>query len=78
MRRKTVYCVQAYKRSPRGLERINLLQFTSATEAEEVCGKLSSHVAGVLIYALEGDPDTEIWGEPERWSFLGEVPEMAD
>lgn len=77
MRRKTYYCVQAYRRSGGGLRKIDLLRFTSATEAEEVGDKLHPHVAGVMIYVLEGDPDTEVWGEPAVWAALGEVPEVA-
>lgn len=77
MRRDTYFCVQAYKRSKRGLERIDLLRFTSATEAETVGGKLSPHVAGVMIYALEGDAENEVWGEPTLWSALGDVPDLT-
>jgi hypothetical protein len=77
MRRETFFCVQAFSRKGDTLQEVKLLRFTSATEAETVCGKLQPHVAGVAIYELEGDAEHEVWGEPTLWAAVGDVPRQV-
>lgn len=72
MRRQTVFCVQTYKRYGQALTKAVLMQFTSASEAEEVALALVPNSAAVVVYALSGVPDADVWDEPELFAAYGE------
>lgn len=72
MRRETVFCVQTYKRAGKVLARAVLMQFTSASEAEEVAAAMAPGSAAVVMYALSGNAAADIWDEPEVFVTYGE------
>lgn len=73
--RRTIYCVQCFKLSGAELQTGALRQYTSATEAEAVTALLRTRVDGLVFYAVEGDPEAGIWGEPEVYERHGAAPE---
>lgn len=76
MSRRTVFCVQAYRRVGGRLEPGALQQFTCATEAEAAGERLSAVSAGVIVYSVEGAANGEILGDPELFAAIGEVPRV--
>lgn len=75
MARRTVFCVQSFKRAGRQLLPERAAQFGSATEAVELGERLRPRSAGVIVYALRGDPEAEAWEEPEVFMAHGLVPQ---
>lgn len=75
MARRTVFCVQAYQRRDGRLEGRLRQEFTSATEAEDLGARLALKSAGVVVYALAGDPEAGVWEEPEIFALHGEAPD---
>lgn len=73
---RTVFCVQTFKRAGRALQPCALIPFESAVEAEEVGERLSGRHDGVLVYAMDCDPEHEIWSEPELFAAHGQVPRL--
>jgi hypothetical protein len=76
MRATTVFCVQAYERTGLRLAAGRRRLFTSASEAEHVGERLSATVTGLIVYAVEGDPDVELWGEEAVFAKHGIVPRI--
>ena len=77
MRRRRVFCVEAFWRAGLELRQASLQQYESGSEAEEVALDLSHKRAGVALYQLEGDAEAGVWSEPELLAVYGEVPEAA-
>ena len=75
--KKTIYCVQPFKRSGARLVPGDARRYTSASEAEGVAELLKGRVAGLVLYAQAVEPDLECWHEPEVMETWGEVPELA-
>lgn len=77
MRRSTTYfCVQAFRWRGDTLELSHLSRFTSATEAEATGELVGRQTAGVLVYAVDGEPEHDIWNEPRLLATHGVVPEF--
>ena len=75
MAQRTVFCVEAFRAGPWGLERLNLLEtFKSETRAREAAAELTPLVDGVVIYLRAGDPEFDCWSDPEVIAEIGVVP----
>ncbi|RZJ42843.1 MAG: hypothetical protein EON87_13640 [Brevundimonas sp.] len=54
------------------------LPFACAVDAEEGASILSiGGAAGVVVYALWGDVDAEVFDDPEILQVVGDVPRVA-
>ncbi len=74
--RKTLYIAQPFFRRGRALTTGRAYSFPCAVDAEEAGRELSRVSDGVLVYAVTGDPEFEVWGEPELFATHGDVPRI--
>lgn len=74
---RTLFCVQTFRRRGLVIEPHMLAQYESAVEAEEVGARLSRRADGVLVYAIDCDPEHDIWEEPEVFARHGLVPALV-
>lgn len=74
MAEKTFYNVQAVLRHNNKLVQGQLRQFDNPDSALKVGEELAQRVAGVVVFKISGDPEADIWGEPETLVVHGEVP----
>lgn len=74
MSRRTVFCVQPYRKVGRRLEPGAVQQFSCATEAEAAGERLRTVSAGVVVFVVEGAANGEVLSEPELFAAHGEVP----
>lgn len=70
----TIYCVQTYWKDRRRLNSGDLRQFKDEPKARAHAERMSVRQDGVLLYALEGDPDMDFWDEPRVIAAYGETP----
>lgn len=75
MARQNFYNVQAFERIKGKLRQGRLRQFKTENEAKRSGESLSGKVAGVLVYAIEGDAEFDDWGEPRLIAQHGETPQ---
>lgn len=68
------YIAQPVVRIGERLECGTARAFASAVDAEAVGAQLARHAVGVIVYELWGDPENEVWEEPEVLAVYGEVP----
>jgi hypothetical protein len=68
--------VQAYQAGALGLALGEKRLYRSATEAEEVGLALSRRAAGVLVYAVNGNPEEERLGRDDLLAAHGDVPSI--
>lgn len=74
MAEKTFYNVQVVLRQGKKLIQGQLRQFDNPNAALKVGEELPERVAGVVVYKITGDPENDIWGEPETLAVYGDVP----
>ncbi len=74
---QTIYCVQTYRRQGRQMEAAQLRQFADEAAAMSAGAALASRAAGVIVYALTGEPEADFWDEPRVLSQYGDTPRMA-
>jgi hypothetical protein len=75
---QTIYCVQTYRRQGRQLEAGQLRQFADEATARTVGITLAGRAAGVVVYAISGEPETDFWDEPRLLSRHGDAPASAE
>jgi hypothetical protein len=77
MARKTIYCVQPYRREGKKLVGGDLRQFKTEADARRVGEGTANRAAGVIVYEIEGDAEFDDWGEPRMLAVYGDVPEAS-
>ncbi|MBD3817897.1 MAG: hypothetical protein IE912_03145 [Brevundimonas diminuta] len=73
---QTIYCVQTYRRQGRQVEAGQLRQFAEETAAVNAGNALAPRVAGVVVYALTGEPEADFWDEPKLLFSHGATPPL--
>ncbi|SPU44802.1 Uncharacterised protein [Brevundimonas diminuta] len=72
---QTIYRVQTYRRQGRRLEAGQMHQFADEAAARAAGISLSGKAAGVVVYAISGEPEADFWDEPMLLSRHGVAPE---
>ena len=70
----TIYCVQTYWKDWRRLNTGDLRQFKEEIKAKAHAERASRRQDGVILYAVDGDPLLDFWGEPRVLATYGETP----
>lgn len=73
---KTIYCVQPFWRDGAELAQGSLSQHLTKREAFRAADKAYQHHAGVIVYAVSGDPAFETWSSPRLVRSVGTVLQM--
>lgn len=71
---QTIYCVQAYRRQGRQIETGQLRQFADEAAARSAGEAIARRAAGVVVYAITGEPEADFWDEPRVLSQHGDLP----
>lgn len=74
MTRRTVYCVQPYAGASGRLIQCGLREFGDELAARREGETLSARRAGVLVFAVSGEPDFGTWEEPRILAAYGSTP----
>ena len=73
----TVYCVQSFWRDRRKLAAGRLRQFKNEADARMAGESASRRDAGVIVFAITGNPEADYWDEPRLLASYGDVPDLA-
>lgn len=70
----TIYCVQPFRKVGRKLTLTEPRQFKKPDEALRAGEAAGRRWAGVLVYSVEGSPESDDWGEPKILATHGQTP----
>lgn len=77
MAKATIFCVQPFWNDGRKLAHGCLRQFTEEGRALRAGAVAAGRNSGVIVYAVDGDPDFEEWGRPRLLAVHGDVPPVS-